>query len=158
MSLPVLYDAQSNAWMSAELFREWFFRHFVPEVKAYFKRIGLPEDSKCVLLLDNCRAHPPAHELISGNIFATYLPPNVTLLIQPMDQGVCQKLKQSCKKTFSRKLINSEDTVADFQKNYNIKNAIFDVATAWNDVKNSTSQGLDRAVSACHVCRRGRGV
>ena len=51
-------------------------------------KLGLPP--KAVLVLDNCPAHPEAEELISddGNIFAHFLPPNVTSLIQPMDQGV----------------------------------------------------------------------
>lgn len=78
--------------MLAELCKNWFFNYFIPEVKV-FKVCGLPEDSKAVLLLDNCPAHTPAHELVCGDIFATYLPLNVTGLIQPMDQGVCQNLK-----------------------------------------------------------------
>uniref|UniRef100_K7F827 HTH CENPB-type domain-containing protein n=1 Tax=Pelodiscus sinensis TaxID=13735 RepID=K7F827_PELSI len=89
-SLPVIYEAQGNAWMTSEIFKDWFFNHFVLAVQENFRKEGLPEDSKAVLLLDNCRAHPPASELVSGNIFATYLPPNVTSLIQPMDQGVIQ--------------------------------------------------------------------
>ncbi|KAK3882459.1 hypothetical protein Pcinc_013166 [Petrolisthes cinctipes] len=137
-SLPVIYDAQNNAWMSAALFKEWYFTHFVPSVKAHFKKIGLPEDNKCVLLLDNCSAHPPAHELVSGNIFATYLPANVTSLIQPMDQGVCQKLKELYKKSFTTRLINSTDSVKDLQRKFNIKNAIYFSALAWEDVKDST--------------------
>lgn len=136
--LPVIYAAQSNAWMPAELFKDWFFKHFVPEVKAFFKKRELSEDSKVVLLLDNCRAYPSAHELVSGNIFATYLPPNATSLIQPEDQGVCQNLKQGYKKSFTQKLVNSDDSVADFQKNYNTKDCIFDVALAWQDVKVQT--------------------
>ncbi|KAK3880372.1 hypothetical protein Pcinc_015138 [Petrolisthes cinctipes] len=137
-SLPVIYDAQNNAWMSAALFKEWYFTHFVPSIKAHFKKIGLPEDSKCVLLLDNCSPHPPAHELVSGNIFVTYLPANVTSLIQPMDQGICQKLKESYKKSFTTRLINSTDSVKDLQRKFNIKNAIYFSALAWEDVKDST--------------------
>ncbi|XP_035206673.1 jerky protein homolog [Stegodyphus dumicola] len=60
--LPVQYDAQSNAWITAALFKDWFFHHFVPEVKESFKSLGLPEDTKAILLLDNCKAHPPVDE------------------------------------------------------------------------------------------------
>ncbi|GBM70630.1 Jerky [Araneus ventricosus] len=60
--LPVQYKAQSNAWMTAALFKDWFFHHFVPEVKESFKSLGLPEDTKAILLLDNCKAHPPVDE------------------------------------------------------------------------------------------------
>ena len=52
-------------------------------------------EPKAVLLLDNCSAHPDESELVSsgGKIIAKYLPPNVTSLIQPMDQGVLESLK-----------------------------------------------------------------
>ena len=45
----------------------------MPSAKVNLKRNGLPEDSKVVLLVDNCRTHPPAEELVVGNIFAIYL-------------------------------------------------------------------------------------
>ncbi|GBM93961.1 Jerky [Araneus ventricosus] len=48
--------------MTAALFKDWFFHHFVPEVKESFKSLGLPEDTKAILLLDNCKAHPPVDE------------------------------------------------------------------------------------------------
>ena len=73
--------------MNLELFQDWFDNHFVLEVQANLRNEGLPEDSKVLLLLDNCRAHPPSSELTNGNIFTLFLPPNVTSLIQPMDQG-----------------------------------------------------------------------
>lgn len=89
--LPVYYDAQQNAWMTANLFKVWFCHHFVLQVKDSFVKLKLPEDSKAVLLLDNCKAHPPVAELVSGNIFATLLPPNVTSL---MVQGVIENFKR----------------------------------------------------------------
>ncbi|GLV38199.1 hypothetical protein CBL_12845 [Carabus blaptoides fortunei] len=48
--------------MTAALFKDCFFHHFVPEVKESFKSLGLPEDTKAILLLDNCKAHPPVDE------------------------------------------------------------------------------------------------
>ena len=49
--------------MDAQLFKNWFFEQFVPGVKQNFKKLGLPENTQAVLLVDNCRAHPPASEL-----------------------------------------------------------------------------------------------
>ncbi|GBM47316.1 Jerky [Araneus ventricosus] len=95
--------------MTAALFKDWFFHHFVPEVKESFKSLGLPEDTKAILLLDNCKAHPPVDELVSGNIVATLLPPNVTSLIQPMDQGVKNTTLQKC----WRKLWPAANPVSD---------------------------------------------
>ncbi|XP_064411327.1 jerky protein homolog [Latimeria chalumnae] len=136
--LPVVYKAQSNAWMDKDIFCDWFHHVFVPSVKEHFRKIGLPEDSKAILLLDNCRAHPHESELASGNIFTIFLPANVTSLIQPMDQGVIQNMKCYYRRDFLRKLINHEDTIQDFQSHYNIKDAIFNVACAWNSVKSET--------------------
>ncbi|XP_055501907.1 jerky protein-like [Leucoraja erinacea] len=132
--LPVVYDAQENARMTAELFKEWFFHHFVPEVKENFKRLGLPEDSTAILLIDNCKAHHPASELVCGNISAEYLPASVTSLIQPMDQGVIQRFKTAYKGSFIRKLLNSNCIVQDFQASFNLKDAIYAAALAWKDV------------------------
>ncbi|GBM17648.1 Jerky [Araneus ventricosus] len=86
--------------MTAALFKDWCFHHFVPEVKESFKSFGLPEDTKAILLLDNCKAHPPVDELVSGHIVATLLPPNVTSLIQPMDQRVIQNFKCFYRRSF----------------------------------------------------------
>lgn len=136
--LPVIYGAQNNAWMTAELFKDWFMHHFVPAVKENFEKLGLTKDSKAVLVLDNCRAHPPESELVSGNIFCTYLPANVTPLIQPMDQGVIQNFKCKYRGMFVQKLLSSDCSVKDFQRDFNIKDAIFTAAIAWSDVKNIT--------------------
>lgn len=137
--LPVDYRAQSNAWMDAETFTNWFRHVFVPSVKENLKKKGLPEDSKVVLLLDNCKAHPPAEELSVGNIFVVYLPPNVTSLIQPMDQGVIQNFKVNYRRSFMRKLINyDEGSIPDFQRAFNVKDAIFMASLAWQDVKQQT--------------------
>lgn len=140
VNLPVNYAAQTNAWMSKELFKDWFFHHFVPSVKDNLKKIKMPEESKVVLLLDNCAAHPAASELISKNISAIYLPANVTSLIQPMDQGVIQNFKCFYRASFLRELIQADCSVINFQKKFNIKDAVLATALAWGKVKETTIQ------------------
>jgi len=44
--------------------------------------------------LDNAPSHPSEEELMKRDIKAIFLPPNVTSLIQPMDQGVIEWLKR----------------------------------------------------------------
>jgi hypothetical protein len=144
--LPVIYNRQESAWMTAELFKDWFFNYFVPGVKENLREQGLREDGNAVLLLDNCGAHPPASELVCGNIFATYLPANVTSFIQPMDQGVIQNFKQFYRRTFVRRLVNSDCSVHDFQASFNLKDAIYAAALAWKDVKASTIRKAWRAL------------
>ncbi|KAK8391002.1 hypothetical protein O3P69_016979 [Scylla paramamosain] len=45
--LPVDYRNQRSAWMTTEIFLDWFKHCFVPSVKENLKKNGLPEDSKC---------------------------------------------------------------------------------------------------------------
>ena len=71
------------------------------------------------LYFDNCPAYPNVEDLISsdGKITAIYLPPNVTSLIQPMDQGVLAALKRRYKKKLPRKLLIEDDvgtSIIDF--------------------------------------------
>ncbi len=76
--------------MTASLFSTWFHNEFVPTIKIKLTELGV--EPKALLLLDNCSAHPDEDELVSsdGKIKAVFLPPNVTSLIQPMDQGVLE--------------------------------------------------------------------
>lgn len=91
-ALPVVYKSQKNAWVNTFIFKEWFNDNFVPFVQKKLKELG--QDPKALLILDNCSAHPSDGELKSkdGKVTAQFLPPNVTSLIQPMDQGVLETL------------------------------------------------------------------
>ena len=83
----------------------------------HYHKIGMLEDSKNILLLDNCNAHCHKYELQSGDISVLYLPPNVTPLILPVDQEVIQHMnyyRQGC----LRKFVNYEGTVKDSQHTY----------------------------------------
>ncbi|XP_049710212.1 jerky protein homolog [Elephas maximus indicus] len=124
--LPVAYQAQGHAWMDQEIFSDWFHHVFVPSVKEHFRTVGLPEDGKAILLLDNSRAHPPEAALVSDNIFTIFLPAGVSSLIQPMDQGV--------RRAFMRSFINPPVTLQDFHTRYSIHDAVFNVACAWGAV------------------------
>lgn len=72
--------------MSAEIFEHWFKHNFVPHVKNFLDEKKLPH--KALLLIDNAPSHPDESVLSVGEIKAMFFPPNVTSLIQPMDQGV----------------------------------------------------------------------
>ena len=139
--LPVKYCGQKNAWMTANLFREWFHHQFVPHVRSKLTLLG--EKPTALLLLDNCSAHPDDKELISddGAIFTKFLPPNVTSLIQPMDQGILQTLKKRYKKKLLRQLIIEDDmggSVVDFLKGVNTKVVAEMAAEAWSEIKQDT--------------------
>ena len=136
-SLPVHYCSQKNAWMNCTIFKSWFFGKFVPIVTLRLKELGLPV--RAILLLDNCSAHPEESELITedGCIRATFLPPNVTSLIQPMDQGVIESVKRLYRRRMCEKmLIADEDgaTIVGFLKSLNLLDVVHMVAKSWDDI------------------------
>lgn len=136
--LPVKYSGQTNAWMTTTIFHDWFHNHFVQE-----KLSELGQEPRAVLVLDNCSAHPDEKELVSddGEIFAHFLPPNVTSLIQPMDQSVLQSIKKRYKKKLLRRLIIEDDlgeSIVSFLKRVNMKVVVNLVAEAWGEISNET--------------------
>lgn len=62
---------------------------------------------KAILILDNAPCHPPEEFLKTddGSIFVVYMPPNVTPLIQPMDQNVIRITKLYYKKHLLRRAV-----------------------------------------------------
>ncbi|XP_069672129.1 jerky protein homolog [Periplaneta americana] len=139
-TIPLDYRSQKNALMDANVFQAWFREVFVPSVKTHFCEKGLPPETKAYLLLDSCRAHPPAEDLGCHNVEVLFLPPSVTSLIQPMDQGVIQNFKMNYRAHFMRKCVNHERTAQDFQKTYTLKDTLFLTTMAWNEVKSITLQ------------------
>lgn len=80
-----------------------------------------------------------------------FLPPNTTSLIQPMDQGIIHTCKRYYRKRYLEQcLAVLEDDVLDAGgdmrgqrtlanlKAYNIKDSIFNLSGAWNDLKGTT--------------------
>ncbi|KAM7075488.1 jerky protein homolog [Molossus nigricans] len=122
--LPVACRAHGNAWADRAVFSDWFHHVFAPSVREHFRALGLPEDSKAILLLDSSRAHPQESELVSENIFTVFLPASVTSLIQPMDQGI--------RWDFMRNFINPPATPQGFHPPYNVNDAVRSVACAWD--------------------------
>ena len=140
-TLPVHYRHSRNAWMTADIFREWFIDHLIPESRQFFGEVPLQ------FLLDNCSAHPKDLDDMSPHIFVKFLPANTTSLIQPMDQAVIYFLKSHQKKKFYQKLFeyceNNPDDLDPFKswlKTYTIKEAMYDLHDAWEAVPTSTLQ------------------
>ena len=126
-----------KTWMDQTIFSDWFFKHFVPEVRRYLE--SKSSGPKAILLLDNAPSHPSASNLTTsdGKIKCFFLPPNVTSIIQPMDQGVPENVKRRYKQELLRDLLlkSSEETsFIDFTKNLTIKDAVYFSAKMWNEV------------------------
>ncbi|XP_063588835.1 tigger transposable element-derived protein 1-like [Penaeus indicus] len=71
------------------------------------------------------------------NVKVVYLPLNTTSLIQPMDQGVIATFKKYLRHTFRQALKVTDETdmtLSEFWKSYNIYNAIININASWWEV------------------------
>lgn len=137
-NLEVIYANSANAWMTAAIFKDWFFKKFVPEVRRHLRSKRL--DERAVLLLDNCPAHPPATSLVTrdGKIHVYYLPKNTTSKIQPMDQSIIANFKVNFRRELIRAMVNSEESVPTFLQGLTLKDAYDIAGDAWKAVKPET--------------------
>ncbi|KAM5199089.1 tigger transposable element-derived protein 7 [Hipposideros larvatus] len=151
-TLPVIYKPSKDIWFTRELFSEWFFQNFIPEVRHFQLHVLRfhEEDIKALLLLDSSPVHHSAESLTSedGQIKCMFFPHNTSALIPPMNQGVIL----SCKRLYRWKQL--EESLVIFEESddeqdrgekgvskikiYNIKSAIFNWAKSWDEVKQIT--------------------
>ena len=89
-----------------------------------------------MLLLDNAPSHPNEQELIGdeGFIRVLYMPPNVTSLIQPMDQNIIRVTKLFYKNALASKMASSDEDVATILKNMTLKDTAFLLANSWKKI------------------------
>ncbi|XP_032705979.1 tigger transposable element-derived protein 7 [Lontra canadensis] len=151
-AIPVIYKPSKDVWFTRELFSEWFFQNFVPEVRHFqLNVLGFhEEDVRALLLLDSSPAHPSAESLTSedGQIKCMFFPSNTSTLIQPMNQGVILNCKRLYRwKQLEESLVIFEESDDEQDKGekgaskikiYNIKSAIFNWAKSWDEVKQIT--------------------
>ncbi|GFS79260.1 tigger transposable element-derived protein 1 [Nephila pilipes] len=94
--LQVMWRSNPKAWVTRKFFVEWVNLVFGPSVKKYLQEKNLPVQA--LLILDNALAHPPNLEDDILEEFklikVLYLPPNTTLILQPMDQQVISNFKK----------------------------------------------------------------
>ncbi|CAG4979710.1 unnamed protein product [Colias eurytheme] len=124
-SLPVTYEHNVKSWMTSEIFERWL-RNWDAELKANNKKV--------LLLVDNCPAHPAVTNLKC--IKLVFLPPNVTSVLQPMDQGVIRCLKSHYRRLQVLKLIQSIDS--NNQNSFTVLDAILMISEAWEKVSQKT--------------------
>ncbi|XP_059800174.1 tigger transposable element-derived protein 1-like isoform X2 [Hypanus sabinus] len=153
--LPVHWAANKKAWVTGQIFEDWFANHFAVEAERYCREQNLA--FKVLLLLDNAPAHPKHLDSIHPNITVRFLPPNTTSLIQPLDQGVIPTFKAYfLRRTFSQMLQATDGfekpgrlpTVREWWKSLNIRHAINNIDESWREVKPSTLSGAWKSVWA----------
>ncbi|CAF4851692.1 unnamed protein product, partial [Rotaria socialis] len=80
--LPVIWRWNRTTWMTASLFGEWL---------ASINNSMIKQNRKILLFID----HAPCHNSDTqySNITLTFFPPNTTLKLQPLDQGIIKNFK-----------------------------------------------------------------
>nr|XP_008511180.1 PREDICTED: tigger transposable element-derived protein 1-like [Equus przewalskii] len=72
-----------------------------------------------------------------------FLPPNTTSLIQPMNQGVIASFKAYyLRRTFAQAIAATEETLMQFEKDYNIYDCIKKLPWAWGAVTKEWMNGI----------------
>jgi hypothetical protein len=126
--------------VTATVFEDWFSHHSVLEVKKYCANNDLP--FKALSILDNAPGHPPILRHHHPNIKIVFLPPNMTALLQPMNQGVIASFKAYyLRQTLERltEAVDKEDgpTIKEFWKSFNVLDAVKIIKDTLNAVTES---------------------
>ncbi|KAH9100939.1 hypothetical protein Ae201684P_007130 [Aphanomyces euteiches] len=80
------YTHQRRAWCDQRVFQHWFYKVFIPSVRALTSQ-------RVQLILDNAPGH--CQSIDHPSVEIAFMPPNITARYQPMDQGVIAALKKA---------------------------------------------------------------
>lgn len=144
-SLPVIWRSNKKAWATRSIFHEWFTYFFCPAVEKYCAKNNL--SNKALLILDNAPCHPINLNDLSDNVRVEYLHDSTADSIQPMGQGVASTFKAHyLRRTFEHMLeaTDGEDTatIREFWRNYNILDAVDNIAIAWEALRPATMNSV----------------
>lgn len=119
--LPVDYANNNKSWMTSDLFEKWLLK---------LDRRFLREDRKVLFLIDNCPAHPSIQHKLKA-ITLKFFPPNMTSLLQPLDQGVIKVFKHYYRRRILMKVLDALENNNDVPK-ITLLDCVKDVAATWN--------------------------
>lgn len=93
-------------------------------------------EPKAILLLDNAGSHPAEDILITrdGKIFAIFMPPNVTSLIQPMDQNIIRITKLYYRTHLLTSIVAKSSDPSEVLKSLSLKDAVINLHVAWEKI------------------------
>jgi hypothetical protein len=90
---PVVWRANQKAWVTKQIFADYVSNYLSPFMVKYSAENNLT--NKALLTIDNAPGHPTSVVDCGENIQVVFWPPNITSILQPMDQGVTSTLKAS---------------------------------------------------------------
>ncbi|KAH9104003.1 hypothetical protein LEN26_015144 [Aphanomyces euteiches] len=94
------YTHQRRAWCDQRVFQHWFYKVFIPSVRALTSQ-------RVQLILDNAPGH--CQSIDHPSVEIAFMPPNITARYQPMDQGVIAALKKRYKFKLYEELLRIHD-------------------------------------------------
>ncbi|XP_055486478.1 tigger transposable element-derived protein 1-like [Leucoraja erinacea] len=148
----VYYRHNTKAWMTSVMFQGWFVNCFIPQAREYCRQSHIP--FKLLLVLDNGPGHPPHMGDLHPNVKVVYLPPYTTALIQPMGQGVIAAFKAYYVGQMFAQAVEATQTgqtLREFWREFNLANAIRNIAAAWEEVTQPCMKGAWRPILTTHV-------
>uniref|UniRef100_A0A8C9WRD6 HTH CENPB-type domain-containing protein n=1 Tax=Scleropages formosus TaxID=113540 RepID=A0A8C9WRD6_SCLFO len=142
--LPVTWKSNPEASVTLALFEDWFNSHFIPQVKEYCFRKGIP--FKVLLVLERAPRHPEELGDFHPDVKVVFLPPEESPLLQPVAQGVAASFKAYyLRRMFSQAIRVTEGdggiSLREFWNKYDILDAVKNIAAAWYEVKSTTMNG-----------------
>ncbi|XP_054725487.1 jerky protein homolog-like [Anastrepha obliqua] len=121
---PTEYKSSKSSWMTSAIFYDWFHKSFVLQVIDFLLKKDLPV--KALLLIDNAPSHPSELELKTedGNIVAMFFPPNLTPLIQPMDQNAIKITKLYYRNSLLAMVTAKKSDLVDYMKAVTLRDCV----------------------------------
>lgn len=129
---PVQYVSNRKAWMTGDIWNQWL---------SAFDNSMIKEKRKVLIVVDNVSSHHRFSLSALQAVKVLFLPPNMTSLIQPCDQGIIRSFKTHYRTMLLQRLIlhiESQKEIPKFQ--FNILDAISVCNHAWNQVSAETIQ------------------
>ncbi|XP_007937436.1 CENPB DNA-binding domain-containing protein 1 [Orycteropus afer afer] len=144
-NLPVIWRSNKKAWATRAIFHEWFTYFFCPAVEKYCAQNNLT--NKALLILDSAPCHPVNLSDLSDNVRVEYLQDSTADSMQPMGQGVASIFKAHYLRRIFEHILEATDgedkaTIREFWRNYDIVDAVDNIAVAWEELKPATMNSV----------------
>ena len=126
-TLPCTYDSNAIAWMTRKIFEAW-----IKKCDNKFRKAK----RSVAFIVDNCTAHPT--DITLTNTEHIFLPPNVTSLIQPCNQGIIKTLKAHYRKGIIERMVAATDAgssanAIEFSK-FDLLDAMNTIVASWSEI------------------------
>ena len=136
--LPVFYSHQTSLWMDGDVLNEWFDHEFTPRVTEFLKLRSLP--LKAILIVENVPSDAFQNRQTSELQIHLILH-NLSLVIGPMNNESLQSVKLNYMYKLLRSIVSAQEDgecMADFLQKVNLRDFIYWVSSAWDEVRPST--------------------